>query len=559
MSGIDKKTVFRFGIMANGDVLKQWQINAVRRLIGKGHIPVVVIVNKTKGQEGRRSKIKKYLGKNAVYNFYVRFFQRVDNLENIEWKKYVSDVEIIEAVTERKGKFSEYFLGSDVEKIKNLNLDFILRFGFNIIKGEILESARYGVWSFHHDDEQVIRGGPPGFWEIFHSHNVNGIILQRLTETLDGGLIIRKGFFPVISHSYSAHLNELLNYGVDILEFAVDNLSADEEITFKSVQNKNVKLYRFSGNFAMLGFLLKVLKNRIVFNVKDLFLHENWNIGVAGQTAGELVKSGEFGNVVFAPENSNNKFRADVFGLECNAGLRLFFEDFDYGNYKGVISSVLFNRDEKSFQNDEKVIISKPYHLAFPFVFNYESVKYLIPETSVTGTTKAFMLSGDFLKTEKEIEVSDFGCVDPVIFRYNEYYWMFCTRKEYGTNINLFAFYSEKPFGPWQPHRLNPVISDVRKARMAGNFFFDADRLIRPAQKNNITYGESIVLHEVTELTPDVYAENEIAVLKPDNLPMYNKGVHTISVIGDFVAFDAKNYKFVWSGFVRKLKSKFEK
>ena len=40
---------------------------------------------------------------------------------------------------------------------------FMLRVGFNIIRGEILNVPKYGVWSFHHDDEVKYRGGPAGY------------------------------------------------------------------------------------------------------------------------------------------------------------------------------------------------------------------------------------------------------------------------------------------------------------------------------------------------------------------------------------------------------------
>ena len=53
-----------------------------------------------------------------------------------------------------RGKSSQIFDAKSVATIASYNLDFILRFGFNIIRGEILEVPRYGVWSFHHDDEK---------------------------------------------------------------------------------------------------------------------------------------------------------------------------------------------------------------------------------------------------------------------------------------------------------------------------------------------------------------------------------------------------------------------
>ena len=44
-----------------------------------------------------------------------------------------------------------------------------------------------GVWSYHHGDNRVNRGGPAGFWEVFEQWDVTGSILQVLSEELDAG------------------------------------------------------------------------------------------------------------------------------------------------------------------------------------------------------------------------------------------------------------------------------------------------------------------------------------------------------------------------------------
>ena len=70
-----------------------------------------------------------------------------------------------------------------------LKPDVLVRFGFGIVKGPMLDLPTHGVWGFHHGDEEKFRGGPPGFWEIMHDDPVTGAVLQRLTEKLDAGRI----------------------------------------------------------------------------------------------------------------------------------------------------------------------------------------------------------------------------------------------------------------------------------------------------------------------------------------------------------------------------------
>lgn len=68
--------------------------------------------------------------------------------------------------------------------------DVAIRFGFGILKGDVLDAPEYGVMSFHHGDLRTYRGQPAGFWEYLHDEDTAGVTLQRLSETLDGGEIV---------------------------------------------------------------------------------------------------------------------------------------------------------------------------------------------------------------------------------------------------------------------------------------------------------------------------------------------------------------------------------
>ncbi|WP_247002978.1 formyltransferase family protein [Halosolutus gelatinilyticus] len=67
--------------------------------------------------------------------------------------------------------------------------DVAVRFGFGLIRGDILTAPEYGVLSFHPSDIRSYRGmGPP---PIFYDERTTaGATLQRLNETIDGGQIV---------------------------------------------------------------------------------------------------------------------------------------------------------------------------------------------------------------------------------------------------------------------------------------------------------------------------------------------------------------------------------
>ena len=92
----------------------------------------------------------------------------------------------------------------------SFDLDVALCFGFRILKGDALKIARHGVWSFHHGDNLVNRGGPAGFWEVMDGIPVTGSVLQILTEDLDNGRVIYRSWSPTSDRfSVKANRNNL--------------------------------------------------------------------------------------------------------------------------------------------------------------------------------------------------------------------------------------------------------------------------------------------------------------------------------------------------------------
>ena len=98
-------------------------------------------------------------------------------------------------MTPIRKRFVHRFPADAIEYIRGKELDVLIRFGFNILRGEILTAARCGVWSYHHGDNDYYRGGPAYFWEVYESNPISGVILQVLTEQLDAGKVLYKGLF----------------------------------------------------------------------------------------------------------------------------------------------------------------------------------------------------------------------------------------------------------------------------------------------------------------------------------------------------------------------------
>jgi hypothetical protein len=157
-----------------------------------------------------------------------------------------------------RGRFSEYFESRDIEIIRSHKLDFLIRFGFNIIRGEILQSSRYGVWSFHHDDLDKYRGSPPCFWEVYYGDPLTGITLQKLTDKLDSGVVLRKESFPTVLSSYPRNVERGLALGVDWLATLCGQiLAGNEEIFAASPSQSRAPIYYAPTNLQVLRLLVR--------------------------------------------------------------------------------------------------------------------------------------------------------------------------------------------------------------------------------------------------------------------------------------------------------------
>ena len=114
---------------------------------------------------------------------------------------------VIDVVPLRNGvvhRFNE----ADIAAVKRDSLDVIVRFGFNSLSGEILSAARYGVWSYHHGDNNKYRGGPAGFWEMYERNPLTAAILQILSDDIDGGQVIYRSYGA--THSFESLAGEPL-------------------------------------------------------------------------------------------------------------------------------------------------------------------------------------------------------------------------------------------------------------------------------------------------------------------------------------------------------------
>lgn len=549
----------RFGILCSGTVFQQWQADALRLLVEHGHQPVLMVI------DGRKAKTRSRLHglilrkkRTLLYSVLENRLFKPDARKTVDLSEILSGVARLECQVTAKG-FSEYFNDDDISRIRSFSPDFLLRFGFGIIRGEILEAARYGVWSFHHGDEMKYRGGPAGFWEIYRNDPVSGAVMQRLTGRLDGGVILRKGWLKTVRHSYRENIDRLLAVSSVWPAQVADQLAmlqAEDTLVPGlpgEVSRTSAPVLRVPGNFRMLLFLLKLLRNRTAFHFDSLFRAEQWNVAVVGNPVEQVALSDASlkpGDLHWLPLPGNAGYYADPFGFMNGNRLMCFFEDYRYA--EGRASIALLEWDPVRVPDPVRVH-SSPLHQSYPFLVKDEGSLYCIPESAASGRISLFKWN----EANQSLEfvchlVENFEGVDPTLIRFNGLWWLFATRRDL-SNSSLFLFYAETLTGPYLPHLQNPVKTDVRSARPAGTPFVVDGVLYRPAQDCSQTYGGRVAVNRVIRLDPGQFAEEVVRHIDPVAGSPFSRGLHTISGAGPFTLVDGKRYRFDRHQFFHRL------
>jgi hypothetical protein len=548
------KPPLRVGVMLDDWTVPAWIGDVLASVQRSGVAELTTVMLNREPPQARRSLGKRLLrvvtGQSAgpstlLWRLYVRMEERLrPNLATPFHPTNVQGVlagaKAIDVLPMRKGNVYR-FNEADTAAIKRDRLDVILHFGFKVLRGDILSAARYGIWSYHHGDNNQYRGGPAGFWEMYDRNPLTGTILQILTEEPSGGRVIYRTFRATGS-AKSLLVNRYWLYRKSI-PFVVRCLRRIYEYGPAGIRPEAEasayarRPYRTPRNGEMLLFLMRAAYKM----VSDLLpiQRDHWFLGIArGVTPGQKL-SGR----VAALHPPQGRFWADPMIARSNGQAVIFFEDYDYCSRRGRISVVELDANGRA--GAPRTALQADYHLSYPFVFEWRGAHFMIPETACMNAVRLYRAAEFPMKWEYVQDLlTDISAVDTTMCEHDGRWYLFTGVSEAGGSScdELFLFVADTPIGPWTPHPMNPIVSDVRRARPGGPLFRRDGVLYRPAQNSEKFYGHSLVIFEVTELTPDRYAERFAYRIEPDWLPNIH-GCHTIAVANDLMVLDCKTMR----------------
>ncbi len=289
--------------------------------------------------------------------------------------------------------------------------------------------------------------------------------------------------------------------------------------------------------------MLKKMRDSFAQFYDSWFLFDIWNVALVKTSIQDIMKNGLPSDSLWLAPLNHARFFADPFATVDNGELKVFVEDYHYFQGIGRIRELVVSRDFKI--KESKMIIQSDVHMSYPSLLRHNNKLYCIPETSRAGKVYLYEKLPESGEWEiVKVLLDDFPAIDPTLFRYNDLWWIFCTKSGGDSNIKLYAWYSEELDGIWRQHPLNPLKSDIRSARPAGPVFEHEGELFRPAQDCSQTYGGAITINKILKLSSSEFEEESVAKIAADPKGPYPDGIHTICAVEDMTIVDCKSKQF---------------
>ena len=520
----------RLGILSDSTSIPGYIFDALAGLQKEDEIVIPAVFRNLSPQSSSLKEKLPKLGRVTAEKLFGVLSRTDSHMEMRDVSALSSNTEIID-IRPLETKFSHRFSEEDIKIVDGHNCDFLLRCGFKILRGEILSTAKYGVLSFHHGDNKINRGGPALYWEFAEGWETAGVILQILSEELDGGVVLDRAFPNLIPWDYWASKNNLGQASSSMLfrylsQFDESSSQGEANSFFDGMYDG--KLYRSATNPVGFAHAAKFL-GRYSKKAVDKILYENqWSLFV-----GDRHKSPRRYRELLPGEG---EFWADPF-LYANT---IFVERYDYSTALGRIGYVQLDKELNVVEQGD-VDIGEDIHLSFPNVFEHDGEIYMLPETSASQHVSLYRCESFPNKFQHaQTLLEGVFAVDSIVFQFEGLWWIFTTHASLSgrCNIELQLYYSENLLtDSWTLHPQSPLCIDVRRGRNGGQIQRVDGKLYRFAQDGSIRYGRRLGVYEIVALTPTHYEEVFIRYIEPKWSPGLNR-CHTYNVHGSLAVLD---------------------
>jgi hypothetical protein len=516
------------------ETITSWQFHALQKVLSAGHtIEIILIAN------GNGYTSKKKLGHAAYYLFAIINRFKMTPIAKIG----ISSLGIDSA---RKIRFDRNYKGAwesmPDEVLANLeNIDVVIKFGMGLLADTENVTTKFGILSYHHGDPSRYRGRPAGFWECLNSETVMGVIVQQISNTLDGGEIRAIGYSRVEKTSYRKTISSAYKTSIPLLLKALEN--CDSNITISSELSRDT--YRLPRNKVVAKLVLKQFKFLVQKIIYGAFIQKNWLVGLVDRTLNlEVETILDLNEISCLPLPKGYIFSADAVGILDN---RIYCELLDSKSGFGEIG----RWDGANWDLLETGIHG---HKSYPQIVSSDGINYLFPEVSSTNSPVLIEIDTSGFPTSKRIYLDnqqDSRHVDGTLFKIDSRWFLFSGNRE-KSHQQLDLYYSDVLFGKFFLHPKSPISLDPRNSRMAGPIYENNGKIYRFSQDCSEKYGSKININKINQISAFDYKETLVGSLQIGDAV----GPHSLLIDRGKIWIDLYKESFHIKAGLRRLKSK---
>lgn len=260
---------------------------------------------------------------------------------------------------------------------------------------------------------------------------------------------------------------------------------------------------------------------------------EQWTIGIyEGNSPFQFATFQWRYNPVLTAQDVTDvpaKFVADPFLVHEDPTWYLFFEVYNLDSKQGDLAYAT-STDTRNWKY-QHIIIDEPFHLSYPYVFQWQGQYYLIPESFEAKSIRLYRAvqfpdKWEFVKTL----VDNVEQVDNSIVHFNNRWWLFSATT---SNDTLHLYYADDLLGPWHEHPDSPIVrNNTHMARPSGRAIVYDGHLYRYTMDVSPDVGtHQIWAYEITDISPTTYAEKRVTdtpIFKPSGSGWNAEAMHQI-------------------------------
>ncbi len=405
----------QFAVACMHNRLFEWQVRCIKETLLSSNTALSYFIN-------YESSDKNNFNSKDEFDFFNFIKIEPKSFKESEVQFHFSDVPVLSNATNRDFQEVDFV-------ICFCNVDEVFKLKLN---------PSLGFWFFYNRNIGMTSDSEISLNEIKERKSTTCIDLLIYEKTNNETFIFRSGIYKTILHSICRNTDTVYLSCSKWVSDAVKEFSTGV-VEFQNLQKITTHITTKNNKYSI-GLFLKLIKEKLKKNIRNLFIYDKWNVGVIENFNAEKLLTGEkIPQIRWLPEPTGQNFLADPFIVQLKGKYYLFYEDFIFKKNKGVISASSLEGTNSS------VVLDLNIHLSYPHIIKHDGATWCIPESNLLNEVAVYKVDENNFKLKKEkVLIENFDGVDNTVIYYNSKWWMFSTFKhDKSADTHLVIHYSD--------------------------------------------------------------------------------------------------------------------